>query len=192
MRRDFIIVVGEQGFGKSVWTKLYTRSHTRLFVYDPKAEYPDVDYQSPPDDWLVDVMDGRIKQFRYGSCFPSEIPMFGNAAYATGNCTLAIEECALIFPRNARLDEWATPLIFMGRERVVNLVLTAQRATKIPIDIRSQASRIVTFRQTEPDDVAALAERIGRETESQIISLPELTCLDWEGGRTRTYSIKPA
>jgi DNA helicase HerA-like ATPase len=118
--------------------------------------------------------------------------MLGNAAYAAGNCTFVVEECALIFKRGEELQDWAKPLVFMGRIQRVSLVLIAQRASKIPMDIRSQASRIITFRQTEPADVSALIDRIGEDAET-IPDLPPLTCIDWEEGKVSRYSIpKPA
>jgi hypothetical protein len=83
-------------------------------------------------------------------------------------------------------------MVFMGREPRLNLVLVAQRANAVPISVRSQASRIVTFLQTEPADVRALAERIGREHADEIAQLPELECLDWQaGGAVRRYRVHP-
>src|SRR3970282_576978 len=161
MQRDFIIVVGNQGYGKTVWTKIYGNAKKRLLVFDPKAEYPNVDYVSSPEDYIPDIINRRVAAFRYGTYFPEELPLFGNAAYSAGDCTLILEECALLFYRGEELAPWARPLIFMGREPKLNLVLVAQRANKIPIDIRSQAGRIVVFGQTELADVRALSVLTG-------------------------------
>jgi DNA helicase HerA-like ATPase len=122
---------------------------------------------------------------------PHDLPILGNAAFGAGTCTLIIEECAIIFRRGEILDDWAKRLIFMGRHQSVNLVLIAQRAAKIPIDIRSQASRVITFRQTEPDDVAAIAERIGFDARDEIPALPDLHCIDWDNGAVRRYPVRP-
>jgi hypothetical protein len=192
MRRDFITVFGNQGCGKTVWTKLYGASKPRLLVYDPKAEYPNVDYVSNPSDWVPDVISRRAEKFRYGTYYAEEIELFGNAAYAAGKCTLIMEECAMLFNRGEDIAPWARPLIFMGREPEVSLVLVAQRANRIPIDIRSQANRIITFFQSEPDDVKAIAARIGKEYTDEITTLPPLHCLDWEPGRpVRRYPVRP-
>lgn len=189
MERDFIVVCGNQGHGKSVWGKIYSKSLTRLLVSDPKAEY-DADFVSEPADWIENVVTGKTKTFRYGTYLSEEIERFGNAAFASGNCAFIVEECALIFKRGEELHEWAKPLIFMGREQRVSLLLVAQRLAKIPIDIRSQASRIISFRQTEPDDVSAAIDRFGELGES-IPELPILTCLDWNDGKVSRYAIRP-
>lgn len=192
MTRDFIIVLGNQGFGKTVWTKLYGASKPRLLLYDPKAEYPNVDYQSDPEDWIPGVVNRQTEKFRFGTYQESDIELFGNAAFAAGRCTFIMEECAILFDRGEDIAAWAKPLIFMGREPQLNLVLVAQRANRIPIDIRSQASRIVTFLQSDPDDVRALAARIGKQYAERISSLPPLNCLDWQAGQgVRAYQVAP-
>ena len=195
MRRDLIIVVGNQGMGKSVWTKEYGRTLPRLFVSDPLASYPNVDFLSDPEDWMPRVLSGELKTFRYGTYYADELALFGSAAYAAGDCTFVLEECALLFKRGANLDEWANRLIFMGRHQRVTLVLVAQRAMKIPLDVRSQATRIVSFRQTDPGDVDAITEVMGArgtELEDTIRELPELHCVDWEPGKGIShYSVRP-
>lgn len=192
MRRDFILVCGNQGFGKSVWTKIYGARKSRLLIFDPKAEYLGVDYQTPPDEWIDGVIERRVSAFRFGTYYPEEIEMLWHAAYAAGNCTLINEECTLLFNRGEDIPRWARPMVFMGREPQLNLVLVTQRANSIPIAIRSQASRIVSFLQTEPEDVRALAARIGRDHAEAISTLPELECLDWQAGEgVRRYSVHP-
>jgi len=191
MKRDFIIVVGNQGCGKSVWSKLYSKSHSRLLVFDPMASYPGVIFSSPVENWIEDIANGAISNFRSGSSFPDDLPVLAFASFGAGNCTLVVEECAFIFRRGEELHDWAKPLIFVGRHQAVSLVLVSQRASKIPIDIRSQASRIVSFRQTEPSDVSAITERMGESVYDEIFSLPDLHCVDWNEGNFSRYSINP-
>jgi len=192
MRRDFILVCGNQGAGKTVWTKLYGAQKKRLLVFDPKAEYPGVDYMTPPDEWVAPVVEKKMREFRFGSYLPEEIQMLWQAAFAATDCTLINEECTLLFNRGEDLPQWARPMIFMGREPMLNIVLVTQRANSVPISIRSQASRIVTFLQTEPEDVRALAARIGREYADEIPRLRELECLDWQAGQgVARYSVTP-
>lgn len=191
MKRDLIAIVGNQGFGKSVWAKLYSERSPRLFVSDPMASYPGVDFLSDPGDFWEAYERGEKKTFRFGTYHREELPMFGSMAFASGNCTLIVEECALMFPRGKPLEEWANRIIFMGRHAQVNLLMLAQRAVAIPLDIRSQATRVITFRQTEPDDADAISEKIGKQYYDRIMALPELTCLDWENGNVREYPIRP-
>lgn len=170
---------------------LYAQHKPRLLMYDPKAEYPGVDYMTPPDDWLEDVITQRRPQFRFGTYRAEDVEMFGSAAYAAGNCTLILEECKMLFDRGEDIAPWARPLIYMGREPKLNLVLCAQRANAIPLDVRSQANRIVTFLQTDPDDCRAIASRIGADVRDDIRSLDYLECIDWTAPRTvRRYFIR--
>jgi len=187
MRRDYIIVVGNQGFGKSAWTMTYGRSQDRLLCFDPKGEYP-VNFRWENEE-MEAVIEGRAARFRFGSFMPEELELLANAAYGATRCTLILEECAFLFERGERLSPWAHRVIYMGREPELNLVLVAQRANAIPIDIRSQASRVITFFQSEPEDCDALAKRIGRQYRDEIAQLPMLTCLDWEAGKVSRYAI---
>lgn len=191
-KRDYIIVHGMQGYGKSVWTQLYSRGKPRLFLYDPKAEYPDVDYMTPPDEIIPKIMIGEIKQFRYGSYMADDVEMLGKSAYGATDCALILEECKMLFHRGEDIVPWAVPIVMMGREPKLDLVLVSQRAMAIPPDIRSQASRIVTFLQTEIADCKALSQKFGGEWEDEIRNLPELECLDWQAGAgVRRYRIRP-
>jgi hypothetical protein len=191
MRRDFILIVGNQGCGKSVWAKSYAAAHDRLLVFDPMGSYSRVDFMTDTDEWAEEVANARLNVFRYGRIMPDDLDILGNVAMGAGNCTLVIEECAIIFERGEKLADWMKRLVFMGRHQSVNLVLIAQRAAKVPIDIRSQASRLITFKQTEPNDVAAVAERVGGDVYDEIFTLPELHCIDWENGETRRYAVRP-
>lgn len=192
--RDFIIITGNQGFGKSVWAKKYSARVKRLFVYCPKQSYPNVDFETDPVEWvpqiIADNVESGMNLFRVGTSFPDEAESIGWTALSVGNCTVLLDECALLFGRGD-LPEWAKPLVYMGREPQINLVVVAQRASSIPISIRSQAARIISFRQTEPDDVRTLRERIG-EAADELPSLQKLCCLDWDGtGDVKRYSLTP-
>ena len=96
----------------------------------------------------------------------------------------------MLFDKGENLPEWFRRAVFMGREPELNLVLVAQRAVSIPLDVRSQANRIITFLQTDPGDVRAISERIGRDFRDEIPRLEMLECLDWEPARdVKRYRI---
>lgn len=189
--RDFIVIVGNQGFGKSTWAKHYAKTKPRRFVFDPMRSYSGVDFDSDPSDWVPDFVTNPPKTFSRGTFIREEIEPLAYTAYAVGDCVFIIEECAVVFQRGEQLQDWAKPLIFMGRHKRVSLVLIAQRAAKIPIDIRSQATRFISFRQTEPDDVSAVVDRIG-EAGEELPYLEKLACIDWNNGSLSRYSIGPA
>lgn len=187
MRRDYIVVTGAQGCGKSVWAKQYTSSTSRLLVYDPTRSYP-VNY-----DWDQrtgeDILIGKHKHFRIGIDNGDDLDMLCDMAYVSGDSTLLIEEAGVLFGRGQKLTSSVRRVIFMGRHRRVNLLLLAQRAVSIPVDLRSQANRFVSFRQIEEQDVAAVSGIIGKEYKRALPALPELRCLDWHQGKVSAYDL---
>jgi len=188
MNRDFIIIVGAQGYGKSFWAKLYTRLTSRLLVYDFKLSYPNVIFRNMTEEFFDSIINNK-NNFRIGSGNDNDIEHLSNLSYAAGNCTLVIEECGTVFDRGQILEAWAKRNIFSGREQGANLIFLAQRATSIPKDIRSQANRIISFMQHDPDDIHALTSLIGRKYHFEIPKLPILSCIDWKNGQVSQYSI---
>lgn len=186
--RDFIVVVGNQGAGKTVWAKKFTATEKRLLVFDPMASYQ-AEFNADLADVAEKILAGQTSRFRVGSFFPDDLPLLGNLAYACGDCTLLVEESALIFKRGQTLEPWAKRIVFAGRHVRANLIILAQRASSIPIDIRSQASRFITFRQSEPDDIKAVSDRVGYEIRDELATLPDLTCYDWNGSALKKYSL---
>lgn len=191
--RDFIIITGNQGFGKTVWAKKYSQRIPRLLNFCPKSSY-DVDYETPPGEWIPEYIELNEKnpavKFRFGTYIPDELDAIGKFAKAVANNTVILDECALIFGRG-ELPDWAKYLVYTGREQRINLIVLAQRAANIPIAIRSQATRIVSFRQTEPDDIKALRDRLGSQLSDELSGLDRLECVDWTGpGQIKKYFIK--
>ena len=186
MNRAYIVVVGNQGAGKSVWTKKYVSASDRLFVFDPTGSYA-VNYDF--EDAIDGVLEKKLSKFRIGTTEPEDAELFGNAAFSAGKCTFVVEECGLLFKRGEIIEPWARRLIFMGRHPEVNIIFVAQRASSIPIDIRSQANRVISFRQTNSDDVRALKEVFGKDYSAELSTFPDLRCLDWELGTINKYDL---
>lgn len=66
-----------------------------------------------------------------------------------------------------------------GRKDGIALVVVAQRQAQIATNVRSQASEMWVFGQSEPADVDALAERFGREEAERIAKLPPYEFAEW-------------
>lgn len=188
--REIIIVLGKTGQGKSTWTRQYLLPFKRIMGYDPQRELS-VNYID--DSALVNAFDsGRLKlpnEFRLGTDNESGLDAVGNIAFLTGNCILVIEEASLVFRKGERIEGWPRSIIFLGRHRNVSLIVTAQRAASIPIELRSQATRIVSFAQHESDDLNWLKSFFGKQV-YDLPMLPPLTCLDAHDGAIKVYSIK--
>lgn len=201
MKRDVIIVGGMTGWGKSLWTKTYTAHANRLLVFDPFKSFPNVQFDDEEHgfDDLSEALSGfdflledqGKKVFRVGISDPARAHKLGGMAFMLGNNLLVLEELSMLFDKGQRrLEDWARELIFRGRHARCSLLVIAQRFMSVPIDIRSQANRIISFNQHEPEDIKYLVETFGKEDALTIPSLDRFCCLDRFNNVTYKYSIK--
>jgi hypothetical protein len=201
MKRDIIIVGGMTGWGKSLWAKTYTAFADRLLVFDPFKSYPHVAFDDAEgglddildslDDFNFLLEDQDKKTFRAGSADPANAHRLGAMSFMLGNNLLVLEELSMIFDKGQRrLEDWASRLVFRGRHNRCSMLVIAQRFMSVPIDIRSQANRIISFNQHEPEDVKYLVETFGKEDAYTIPSLERFCCLDRFNNVTYKYSIK--
>lgn len=77
-----------------------------------------------------------------------------------------------------------------GRHRGISLALATQRAAQVPTDVRAQLSEIVIFAQDLPEDLAALAERVGKETAEKAAALALGQSVIWRGNTTTTTTTE--
>lgn len=149
------------GMGKTRWTKAYLRNEKRLIIMDIKAEHDGILF-----DDLADMID-HIQQyptFKVRTYDPDNFDDLCKIAYAAGNCTLVIEEAEGVMPASQQKPPASfRDIIYRGRHEGVSVVLIAQRPSSVHISGRSQWNRIVTFRQTEPADVAWIESVCGHE-----------------------------
>lgn len=193
MKRDFVVIVGLQGYGKSLWSKIFVNDAERLFVFDPMASYANVDFSTPLLEQYQEIDLHNKKNFRSGSYDPDDIELMGHGTFLFGDCIFVCEEAHLVFNRHVPLGTWAKRIVFMGRHRRASIVLIAQRASSIPIDMRSQANRVICFAQHEEDDVKAMTSLFGKyDAKEKIPQLKPLECLDWHNGKITQYSIRDA
>lgn len=190
MNREIIIVLGKTGQGKSVWTRKFLEQNFRLFMFDPLMD-TEVSYMSI-DDLLTRYDQGEFqlgRKFRVGFYNQEDLDLLGSMAFMTKQCWLGIEEAAVAFPYgNHVTEQWLKECIFLGRHREVSMLLTAQRAQSIPIVVRSQATRIISFCQQEGRDMNWLYDYFGSRA-NEISSLNKLECLDAINGEVSRYHL---
>lgn len=188
--RDVVSVNGLTGYGKSTWLEQYLKKYSRVIIFDPFRAIP-AEYIS--GDSLIDKFDNgelRDSKFRYGLNALPDLPIGCSVGYLTGNCALVIEECGYCFDKGERIPPYLAEAIFLGRHQSFSLIFTAQRAVSIPIELRSQSQRYVTFCQTEPNDVKWCREKIG-EYYKELPTLPKYVCFDSESGVVSRYMVRP-
>lgn len=189
--RELVVVIGKQGYGKTLWTKLFCQYRPRLLVYDPTSTYA-VRFR-PPEEIFEAVHSNRQRSYRLGVSNPLDVEFLAHLAFSSGKNVLVVEECSTVFRRGQVLPEWSQDIVFMGRHQDCTAVFVAQRSASIPIEIRSQANRIVTFQQHEDDDLDWMVGFFGREVSKRDIpSLPRLECLDYSDSEgVVRYNIEP-
>lgn len=189
--REVVVVLGKTGWGKSWWTKCYSKQFPRRLVYDPSGTFP-VKAYLPIDDIIGEITDDehKGKPFNYGFLDENDIPQAASALWAIGNNLLIVEECALVFEKGmSRMPPWARDHCFIGRHQSCSLVLIAQRPTYIPVDFRSQANRVISFCQHEGTDTDWLQNLYGKERADRLSELPKFSCFDIHDGIIHEYSI---
>ena len=191
LEREIVIVLGRTGQGKSVWTRQFLKHKPRIFVFDPLMDVR-AEYVTQKD--LLDIYDtGDLSNgdFRLGVASPEYVELLSAISFIAGDAWLVIEEASFLFPPGGRAPEWLREPIFLGRHRRLSILITAQRPTSIPVDLRSQASRIVCFSQHERRDTHWLDSYFLDQAE-QISNLEPLECLDTDGSGISRYFIEYA
>lgn len=190
--REIILVMGMTGWGKSWWTKCYSKHHKRKCVYDPTQTFPVKEYLEPADivEELLDGDEEGRKHFDFGFVDSDGIPSVAGALFVVEHNLFVIEECATVFEKGqARLPDWGKRCCFLGRHRENSIILIAQRPSYIPIDFRSQANRVISFCQHEGADMDWLKDFYGKERVEKLSSIPKFTCYDYHNGVVNEYSI---
>ena len=187
---NVVLVLGKRGYGKSVWTKYFLKNQQRVFLFDPVGDYEGFGYYDREDMTHLDIDYLRDKNstFKIATNDPSCLEFLASLAFLTGDCWLVIEECSYVFPPKQYMPEYLRDIVFLGRHNNCSLLLTAQRAVSIPIDMRSQATRVVSFRQVEAADMKWLEDYFGAAT-WDIPEMGKLECLDCENENLSHYKI---
>jgi len=174
LERSITAVFGQSGSGKTQWTRRYLRSKPRIIIYDPMGEYDGPEFTNI--ERLLDyVVEKPTFRARWGD--PERFPDLCKIAYIVGNLTLVIEEAQRIIPPQEKLPEEFTDIIYRGRHKKVSVVTISQRAATTSIAVRSQWSRLISFRQSEPDDIRWLSKATGRKMDAAQ-SLPRFHFFD--------------
>lgn len=149
MNRTITLVYGQTGMGKTVWTKQHLRGQKRIICLDPIEEYEGVRFED-----LEKLLD-YTETYRSFYCCYSVVPDFGllcQVALAVRDCVLVVEESQRVVPPRMTPPGAFEDVIYRGRHSRVSVVLVSQRPTTLHIAARSQWTRLVSFRQTEPAD----------------------------------------
>jgi len=195
---DVIVLIGRRGMGKTLWGRLYCKNQRRLFLFDPTRKFENINWIEDEQE-LINIgldYDGKPKKTRVGVYNPEFVEYLTRVGFMHGgerqqdSVLIHFEECATWLPSpQAGIPEWLREPVYMGRHKRCSLVFCAQRAKSIPAYIRSQATRVVSFNQTEKNDLDWLNEFYG-DAAKQIPELDRFECLDFNNDKISRYTIK--
>lgn len=192
--REVVIILGKSRYGKSTWLGKFLANKPSRFIFDPFRK-ASAQYHSA--DELIRLHDDGAFQkppYSVGSSQIDDIDLLSSIAFVNGNQRtrpyFCIEECAIAFYKGERISDALQEAIFLGGHNWLSIVLVAQRAASIPIELRSQATRFITFLQTEKKDVEWCRDYLGDRFD-ELRTLAKLECLDWDNDSVSRYSISP-
>jgi hypothetical protein len=184
------VVIGVTGAGKSHYVKHGDARSERVVIWDPKDEYADDCEEGVPGVERVtladfaarlDADDGDemrlavVPEWADPAELCDEFRAFAALVKTARDVTLIVDEVALLRGAEGSL----VMLAVLSRAWGVPMVMLAQRAVSIPKTAREQASWIVSFRQSSPDDIDALSRVIGEEKAARVAKLPRRECIEW-------------
>lgn len=171
--RKVILIIGKTGCGKSTLCRKLRKRARRIVTLDPLDEYDGVifyDYQS----FLAYAKEHYSTSGHFSFTCRFDYDLDNNFVFKTvwemRNVLLTVEETEeYLDPRSLNAD--FLHLVKRGRHRDISLLCVTQRVPDISIKYRSQVTTLITFRQSEPNDLELL-ERYGFDKE-RVKNLPD-------------------
>jgi len=152
--REVIIIFGKTGSGKSYYAKKIISSFSRVIILDPMAEYEDglifEDFESLADYYLQIVPD----DFKFICRFTNDndINFLFRIVFEIKDLLLVCEEAEIYISPFSKQSNFLK-LIRYGRHSEISLLLIARRASELSLDVRAQVTKLISFVQTDPNDL---------------------------------------
>lgn len=184
---DIRVALGRTSSGKSYLLRFQLADHRRVVIFDPNREAANAIgatvCETPSQ--LYNVLkaggDFRVCYRAFPRTNEAEdlaaFDLANRMIYAVGNLTVMWEEIDFFCARN--LHGAAYPIIHAGRHRGLKVFAAARRPANVPRDLTSQASRLICFNFSEPNDLKYVAEYMGRKAAETVASAPARHAVDW-------------
>lgn len=158
--REVVLIFGKTGTGKSFFANKFLWNYSRVAIIDPMQEYEGLKCFD-----LEEVEKfTRYSPHLFRVCLdrPDLAEAVFSWGYNRGDMVIAVEEAQRVLPGgSAQIPEPILDAIYRGRHVNLSIVIIAQRASTVNIHVRSQWTRIIAFRQTEPDDIKYIMNQTG-------------------------------
>jgi len=159
--REVIIIFGKTGSGKSYHAKKIISGFSRVVILDPMAEYEGGlifdDFESLTNYYL----ENTPEDFKFICRFTNDmdINFLFKMLFEVKDLLLVCEEAEIYISPFSKQGNFLR-LIRYGRHSEISLLLIARRTAELSKDVRAQVTKLVSFEQTEPDDLANM-EKLG-------------------------------
>lgn len=160
MRRRVTLIFGRTGTGKSTLARRLAANERRILILDPLGEFAGTiffDFDS-----LAAYLNARdviesTREFRAVCRFSDDVDVeyFFKLARGIPDYTLCIDEAEIFLDPRSMNDDFLW-IIRYGRHKQISLITVARRVPELSVDLRAQASTILTFTQSEPRDLKNL------------------------------------
>lgn len=154
-KRETTLIAGKSTYGKSCFADQYLYFYNRVIILDPLLEH-DGKYIAIPGLIERHITGNPIYRVKTDCIleFENLCNLIIRHGDARNRITFAIEEITRL-DLDARLKRFPKfrQICFAGGHSGIDLCIIAQRISTIPISLRSQYTKIITFNQTEPDDL---------------------------------------
>lgn len=185
------LVLGRRGYGKTTYIKkALIPASGRVLIFDTLGEYSDV---ARPSYTVVDFL-SSVERHQGGYFRLSLVPLdagddpsiafdlFVRTLWALGDCTGVVDEIDAVSSPTSVPGSLARSIRY-GRHRSVSLVAASRRAAEVPRLLTSQADLIVSFNQSEPNDLDYLKRYVGAEFAASVSQLPPYEFRSWTPGQ---------
>ena len=190
---------GQRGTGKTTFIRQHILARaTRFLVFDHMAEFSELEGAEVV--WTLEDAIRFLRKNRVGLARCVVVPgdrdrarfdLFCRAPFAIPDLTLVCDE----------LDAYAgavrpppppdfTRMIHFGRHFGCSFVGASRRPADVSRAFTSQATRIVCFRQTEPNDIRYLRSILGDQVE-ELKTLEPLSYMSWHDGQLERGQVTP-
>lgn len=189
------VYLGISGTGKSSLMLEDLRNHPRVVVFNTLGETSASHGAAYEQLEQAETFLGLINRLYDNDAFfrlayipegqlelEAEFDRVCEAILACQNLVFAVDEIHL-FAKPTKLPLPLTRIVSTGRKQGISFFCAAQRAASIHPLIRSQASEIVSFQQSEPSDMVWLRECLG-ELADQVTQLSGHEFIRWKRGET--------
>ena len=168
-------VLGMRGCGKSTLTKILSRNHPRLIIFDIVDEWAGThvahNFQEFANIWRDQFNQGKYQiviKFKFGTDQKTIIDIqtqITTLIYITGKDSgietcIIFEECQFYFP-NHGLHAVNMHLLTTGRHAFINIIANSQRPASISKLLISQSKKIYVGQLYEANDIGYLYETLG-------------------------------